>query len=260
MKPLLTLKNISFSYNNRPDNKTDVLDKINLTVNRSEIVSVLGPCGCGKSTLLAIICGLLLPEEGCIIMEGSHVGHMFSSGNLFEWITTYRNIYNCYTKTEQQPFFQSNPYPAKNLFRHDRNNTAQNCTLSCNRKNCLKRRAELIKTLSFEPELLLLDEPFLPFNADEKLMLACEIRTMLIKEQKTALLATNDINEALLFADKIILLTGKPASVCKQIEIPSFIHPEIQQITNQLPILNNLITSSKFTELVSQIQNYQSIS
>lgn len=255
MKPLLTLKNISFSYNNGPDNTIDVLDNINLAISRSEIVSVLGPNGCGKSTLLAIICGLLIPEYGCIIIDGSHVGHMFSSGNLFEWRTAYRNIYNCYTKANSPAFYKSNPHPSKDLFLHNRYDVNSGKYSGCDMKNCLKRRAALIKTLSFEPDLLLLDEPFLPFDTEGRLTLAWEIRNMLIKEQKTALLATNDMEEAVLFADKIIILTDKPASVIRQIEIPSSMRSAISGEKFQMSDYKDFTKLPAYLELVYQIQN-----
>lgn len=255
MKPLLTLKNISFSYNGDSDNKTDVLDNINLTISQGEIVSVIGPNGCGKSTLLAIICGLIVPEHGCIIIDGSHVGHMFSSGNLFEWRTAYRNIYNSYTKANSPTFYKSNPYPSKDLFLHNRYDVNSGKCSGCDMKNCLKRRAALIKTLSFEPDLLLLDEPFLPFDTEGRLTLAWEIRNMLIKEQKTALLATNDMEEAVLFADKIIILTDKPASIIRQIEIPSSIHSAIRQEKFQMSDYKDFTKSPDYLELVYQIQN-----
>lgn len=253
MKPLLTLNNISFSYNNSSDIKTDVLNNINLTINRGEIVSIVGPNGCGKSTLLAIICGLIVPECGCMIIDGSHIGHMFSSGNLFEWRTTYRNIYNCYTKATSPSFYKSTTYPSKDLFLHDKYD--DNRCSGCNMKNCLKRRAALIKTLSFEPDLLLLDEPFLPFDTEGRLSLTGEIRNMLIKEQKTALLATNDIDEAILFADKIIILTDKPSSVSRQIEVPSFIHSSISQEEFHIKPFQILTKSSDYMKLVNEIQN-----
>lgn len=255
MKPLLTLKNISFSYNNIPDNKTDVLNNINLTINPCEIVSITGPAGCGKSTLLAIICGLIIPEQGCMTIDGSHIGHMLSRGNLFEWITTYRNIYNCYTKSNVRVSHQSNSYPAIDFFRHDRYSENHNQCPDCKKKNCLKRRAELIKTLSFEPDLLLLDEPFLPFDAEGKLSLAYEIRNMLIKEQKTAILATNDLDEAILFSDKIILLTDKPAYISRQIDVPASMHTIICQENNPVQDFKTLMASSEYIKLTGQIRN-----
>lgn len=255
MKPLLTLNNISFSYNNNTDNNIDVLDNINLTVNQGEIVSIIGPNGCGKSTLLAIICGLIDPEQGCIIINGTHIGHMFSSGNLFEWRTTYRNIYSCYNKKKQLNSSQSDSIPAKNLFLHNKDCMYNNRCYDCNIKKCLKRRAALIKTLSFEPDLLLLDEPFLPFDAEGKLTLTQEIRNMLITEQKTALLATNDLDEAILFADKILILTDKPASIIKQIETPSAIHAAISPDTFQMNDFTELTKSTDYANLVCQIQN-----
>lgn len=259
MKPLLTLDNIFFSYNKSTNNRLPVLKELNLSVYNGEHISIIGPNGCGKSTLLAIICGLLTPEHGCIQINRSHIGHMLNNNGIFEWRTTYRNIYNCYNTSgslssanEQNFLLPKTPISHSNISPIQKDSDASS---TCNRSNCLKRRAALIKTLIYEPDLLLLDEPFLPFDPEGRLLLTQEIKCTLSRELKTALLATNNLEEAILFGDKIILLSNRPAFVMKEIPVPASLHELSKSDAFRIQDYKTFIQSEDYQTFYQEIQN-----
>lgn len=222
MHPLLELKNISFAYHSM-SGETPALSDINFTIEEGEFVAVVGPSGCGKSTILNLISGLVKPESGSIFVKGEpleesglNIGYMLQKDHLFEWRTIYRNV--ILGLEIQKKLNQKNRENVEEMLKTyglDEFRDARPSQLS----GGMRQRAALIRTLALEPALLLLDEPFSALDYQTRLSVSDDIGQILKEQKKTALLVTHDISEAISMADKVVVLTSRPASVKSVIPI-----------------------------------------
>lgn len=222
MNPLLEVKDISLSYHSI-SGETDALSHISFCVYPGEFVAVVGPSGCGKSTLLNLISGLLSPDTGEILMNQTsifqsttHVGYMLQKDQLLEWRTIYRNVL-LGLEIKHQVTPEKKAYVQKLLEAYglDKFKDARPSELS----GGMRQRAALIRTLALEPELLLLDEPFSALDYQTRLKVGDDIGRILKKESRTAILVTHDISEAISMAQRVVILTRRPASVQKIVPI-----------------------------------------
>ena len=222
MQNIIELKNIGYSYHSL-HGETIALQDISFGVKEGEFVAVVGPSGCGKSTLLSIIAGLLPPETGTIVVnnpDGSlhypRIGYMLQRDHLFEWRTIYKNailgleINDMLTEERlayvDQLFFDYD----LGKFRNKRPSELS---------GGMKQRAALIRTLALEPQLLLLDEPFSALDYQTRLTVSADICHLIRNAGKTMIIITHDLAEAISLADRIIVLSGRPAVVQKEIPI-----------------------------------------
>ena len=216
MKPILELKNINYSYHT-PEGETPALSDISFSLAPGGFTAVVGPSGCGKSTLLSLIAGLMIPESGDIRLNGkpltenaSNIGYMLQHDHLFEWRTVYRNILlgaeinrslDAGTKKKADALLEQ--YGLKPFAQ------AKPSQLS----GGMRQRAALIRTLLLDPELLLLDEPFSALDYQTRLTVSDDIGQIIRRSGKTALLVTHDLSEAVSLADRVIVLSKRPATV-----------------------------------------------
>ena len=216
MKPILELKNINYSYHT-PEGETPALSDISFSLAPGGFTAVVGPSGCGKSTLLSLIAGLMIPESGDIRLNGkpltenaSNIGYMLQHDHLFEWQTVYRKILlgaeinrslDAGTKKKADALLEQ--YGLKPFAR------AKPSQLS----GGMRQRAALIRTLLLDPELLLLDEPFSALDYQTRLTVSDDIGQIIRRSGKTALLVTHDLSEAVSLADRVIVLSKRPATV-----------------------------------------------
>lgn len=216
MSPLLELNHVNYAYHSKAG-ETPALTDISFTVKKGEFIAVVGPSGCGKSTLLSLISGLIPPESGQILLEGrdtgyfrGEIGYMLQKDHLFEWRTIYENVIlgleiqhklNAETKTRIEKMLQD--------YGLQRFRDARPGELS----GGMRQRAALIRTLALEPELLLLDEPFSALDFQTRLSVSDDIWKIIQKEKKTALLVTHDLSEAVSMADRVLVLTKRPARI-----------------------------------------------
>lgn len=221
MQRLLELKNISLSYHTL-EGETPALSDISFSIEEGEFVALVGPSGCGKSTILNLISGLLQPEQGEILLKGeplSHslvnIGYMLQRDHLFEWRTVYSNILlgleiqHAVTREKKEKAEEMMRIYGLDGFRD-----ARPSQLS----GGMRQRAALIRTLVMEPALVLLDEPFSALDYQTRLLVSDDIGKIIRREGKTALLVTHDISEAISMADRVLVLTKRPARI--QAEIP----------------------------------------
>lgn len=222
MQNLIELKNIGYSYHSL-HGETKALQDISFGVKEGEFVAVVGPSGCGKSTLLSIIAGLLQPESGTIVVnnpDGSlhypRVGYMLQRDHLFEWRTVYKNailgleINNMLTEERLNHVNQLFSDYGLDKFRNKRPSELS---------GGMKQRAALIRTLALDPQLLLLDEPFSALDYQTRLMVSADICRLIRKAGKTMIIITHDLSEAISLADRIIVLSARPATIQKEIPI-----------------------------------------
>lgn len=214
--PFLCLQNICYSYHTL-HGETKVLDQLSFCVNEGEFVAIVGPSGCGKSTLLSIIAGLIAPESGTISINHfveehlyPKVGYMLQHDHLFEWRTIYKNVLLGleinHILTEERIAYVENLLKDYNLYEFKDKRPGE---LS----GGMKQRAALIRTLALNPTLLLLDEPFSALDYQTRLYVSSDICRLIRKTKKTVVLITHDLSEAISLADRVIVLSNRPATV-----------------------------------------------
>ena len=222
MIPILTLSDINYSYHEL-SGETKALENISFTVNPGEFIAIVGPSGCGKSTLLSIIAGLLIPKEGTVSLNGapiasakSRIGYMLQKDHLFEWSTVLSIV--LWGLEIQKNVTEDTRKKALDLLRTYGLGDFTNAKPS-QLSGGMRQRAALIRTLVLEPELLLLDEPFSALDYQTRLSVADDIWKIIKKEQKTAILVTHDLSEAVSMADRILVLSSRPGKLIKDVPI-----------------------------------------
>ena len=214
MNRLLSLNKINKTfYNDQGENK--VLDDISFDINKQEIVALLGPSGCGKSTILNIISALESPSKGELIL-GAKLGYMFQKDNLLAWRNIFNNVLLGLEVTKQKN--QENiDYAVTLLKKYDLINFKNYYPNELS--GGMRQRVSLIRTLVLKPDLLLLDEPFSALDAQTKLTVQNDVFNIIKTEKKSALIVTHDVSEAIALSDKIIILSSRPATIKKVIDI-----------------------------------------
>ena len=216
MEQILELKHIHYAYHNM-DGETPALTDISFAINEGEFIAIVGPSGCGKSTLLSLIAGLLEPEKGLIKISGKYlresttkIGYMLQHDQLFEWRTIYNNVilglevqHMLTTKAKAKAHELLADYGLKQF------ENAKPSELS----GGMRQRAALVRTLVLEPDILLLDEPFSALDYQTRLNVSDDIGQIIRREKKTAILVTHDLSEAISLADRVIILSKRPASI-----------------------------------------------
>lgn len=222
MRNLLELKDIGYSYHSL-HGEIKAIENISFGVGVGEFVAVVGPSGCGKSTLLSIISGLLTPEQGTITVnnpDGSlrypRVGYMLQRDHLFEWRSVYKNVVlgleinHMMTEERLEYVNQLLRDYGLDVFRNKRPSELS---------GGMKQRAALIRTLALNPELLLLDEPFSALDYQTRLMVSADICRLIRATGKTMIIITHDLAEAISLADRVIVLSGRPARIKRDLPI-----------------------------------------
>jgi len=220
MSNLLEIKNLKKSYNTK-EGEIEAIKDINLNIKSGQIISLVGPSGCGKSTILSIISELDNNYEGKIYKEDNlKIAYMLQSDALFPWLTIYENtilglkIQNKLTKENLE-------YVNYLLKFYNLEEFKDNYPKSLS--GGMKQRVALIRTLALKPDLLLLDEPFCSLDQQSRLLISDDVYKIIKKENKTVILVTHNIEEAILFSDKVVVLSKRPAEIKNiiNIEIPN---------------------------------------
>jgi ABC-type nitrate/sulfonate/bicarbonate transport system ATPase subunit len=197
--------------------RTEVLHEVNLTIEPGEFVAIVGFSGSGKTTLVSAIAGLLAPDSGEIRVKGQRVtsaGHdrgiVFQSYSLMPWLTVQGNIALAvdavFPKWSRQ---QRREQVAKYIELVGLSHAADRRPAQLS--GGMRQRVAVARALAMQPEILLLDEPLSALDALTRSRLQDEIESLWRNERKTVVMVTNDVDEALLLADRIIPLTPAPA-------------------------------------------------
>ncbi len=216
LEPIVEVINVAMKYQSL-NGEIHALKDISFSVDKGEFVSIVGPSGCGKSTLLSIISGLLAPTSGMVLIDGEKVtgtskkvGYMLQKDHLFNWRTILGNVLlGLEIRGEVTP--ESREY-ALNLLRsyglyEFKDKYPEQLS------GGMRQRAALIRTLATKPEILLLDEAFSALDYQTRLAVSEDIYKIIKKEGKTAILVTHDISESISMADRVIVLTKRPATI-----------------------------------------------
>ena len=222
MPPILEVSGLSYSYHTI-SGETKALSDISFQVETGEFIAIVGPSGCGKSTLLSLISGLLPPEEGSILINGvplsksqCRIGYMLQSDQLFEWRTIIQNAaLGLEIQKKMDHAAEDRLHRLLKIYGLEQFEHSRPSELS----GGMRQRAALIRTLALEPELLLLDEPFSALDYQTRLNVSDDIGKILKKQKKPAILVTHDISEAISMADRVLILSKRPATVIKIVPI-----------------------------------------
>lgn len=213
---LLTFENVNYFYQTKTA-EIFALNSVNFEIEKQHFVSLVGPSGCGKTTILSLSAGLLTPSTGTILLDGESkidtkkIGYMFQRDHLFEWRTVWKNITLGLEIQKPKNLDQKLKLAEDLLKKYDLYSFKDTKPRSLS--GGMRQRVALIRTLALEPQLLLLDEPFSALDYQTRISVCDDVYQIIKSEQKTALLVTHDISEAISMSDKIIVLTSRPATV-----------------------------------------------
>ena len=214
MKPLLDLTDVNYTYQTA-EGETPAVKNLSFRVFPDHFLGIIGPSGCGKSTILSLIAGLIQPNSGKIAVS-AEIGYMLQKDHLFEWRTIYKNV--ILGLEIQNRMTEKNLEHVEQLLRDyglDQFRNARPSELS----GGMRQRAALIRTLALNPDLLLLDEPFSALDYQTRLQVCDDVYRIIRKEKKTIILVTHDLSEAISMADRVLILSRRPATVQEIVSI-----------------------------------------
>jgi NitT/TauT family transport system ATP-binding protein len=218
--PLLSIESVCKEYHVR-GKQILALDSVDLAVTEGEFVTIVGPSGCGKSTLLNLIVGLLRASSGRILFRGdpidgicTKIGYVTQKDNLLPWRTLIENVEialeirgmeNSARRTRAQELIGRVGLSGfEDHYPHELSGG-------------MRQRANIIRTLIYDPELILMDEPFGPLDAQTRIVLQDQLLKLWLASRKTIVFITHDLVEAITLADRVVLMTSRPGRI-KSIE------------------------------------------
>ncbi len=222
MEELVRLQAINKNYHTLKD-EISVVKDLNFSVYRGEFLGIVGPSGCGKTTVLSMIAGMIEPTSGEIVIgdkkvcgHNESVAYMLQRDHLFEWRNIEENIMlglqvqkKCTKEARGKALGLLEKYGLGDFKRYHPQQLSGG----------MRQKVALIRTLAVDPEILLLDEPFSSLDYQTRLALSDEIADIIRSEKKTAVLVTHDISEAISMSDRILVLSQRPATVKKHVDI-----------------------------------------
>lgn len=218
----LVIDNVSKSFVSRTGHNLPVLQDINITVNEEEFVALVGPSGCGKSTLLNITAGLLAPTSGSASFTHLPQGHVprtgivFQETGLFPWRSVYDNIafgLEAMGVPRQEQKDRISHYI--NLV----GLTGFEKALPHHLSGGMRQRVGIARALVINPDLLLMDEPFSALDAQTRTIMQEELVTLWDKTRLSTLYVTHNIQEAVMLADRVVLLSRRPGKISRILNI-----------------------------------------
>jgi NitT/TauT family transport system ATP-binding protein len=224
--PVLDVRGLRKVFNAGRSDERTAIDDVGFTIGKGEFVCVVGPSGAGKTTLLRCISGLAEPSRGTVRFEGEELtavpdqlGVVFQDygRSLFPWLTNGRNI--------------ALPLRARKVPRAEREQRVQEVLQAVGLGHVekqypwqlsggMQQRVAIARTLSYRPDLLLMDEPFASVDAQTRFDLEDLIRRVRTEAGITVVLVTHDIDEAIYLADRIVVLSGAPSRVREIVDVP----------------------------------------
>lgn len=223
MHSLFEIQHLSYAYHTM-QGETPALSDITFTVNSGDFVAIVGPSGCGKSTLLNLLAGMLTPESGTLLLNGTplttdsrcHIGYMLQQDYLLEWRSIWKNVL-LGLEIRHELTEESRTYAKQLLEKYGLEKFSQSKPSQLS--GGMRQRAALVRTLVLKPELLLLDEPFSALDYQTRLSVSNDIGSIIRKEKKTAILVTHDLAEAVSLADRVIILTARPGRIQRIVSV-----------------------------------------
>ena len=209
MEEIVKVVNLTKNFYTK-EGEMEVLKNISFTLHEGEILSLLGPSGSGKSTILNILTNLLEPTSGEVSIKGT-IGYMFQKDHLLEW----RSIMDNITLGLE---IMHKKHDKKSMERIERLLKTYGLWEFRNMypkelSGGMRQRVALIRTLSVDPSILLLDEPFSALDYQTRLMVNDDVYKVIKNENKSVILVTHDISEAIAMGDKVAVLSKRPSTI-----------------------------------------------
>ncbi len=219
-KPKLRAKGINKTFK-RDGKETSVLENVDLEVAQGEFLCLLGPSGCGKSTLLNICAGFLSPSTGTVTIDDEPVTgpdprriFVFQERGVFPWLTVEGNIAFGLSKLPKQE-------QAERIAHYIKMVGLQGFEKSYPQElsGGMKQRLEVARALAVNPDMLYLDEPFGALDSITRLVMRGELLRIWEAERKTIVFVTHDIDEAVQLADRVVVMSARPAKIQTIVDI-----------------------------------------
>jgi NitT/TauT family transport system ATP-binding protein len=205
----LILEKVSHSYGT-----VAVLHDLNLAVNPGEVVVLVGPSGCGKTTILNLLSGHIEPVSGTVQREGI-IRTVYQHDGLFPWLTVSENIAIGLRSIEDAAVREKELSELLQLIHLEDFEHHYPHQLS----GGMRQRVELARVLAGDSDILLLDEPFSALDYQARLRMRRELVRLLEKRPRTVVFVTHDIEEAAQLADRVLVLSNRPATICRELSI-----------------------------------------
>mgnify|MGYP000441267117 CR=1 FL=1 len=226
------LKGLNKVYSNLLKEDTIALKDINLQIRPGEFISIIGPSGCGKSTLLNIIAGLERPTSGRVCVKGKEVvnpgserGVIFQQYALFPWLTVKKNVkFGLKLRGVKEPELSVIADKYIRLVGLEEFGDSYPKELS----GGMKQRVAIARAYAVNPEILLMDEPFGALDAQTRTQLQTELLETWEKEKKTCFFITHDVEEAIILAQRVVIMSARPGRV-KEIVPVNIPYPRTQE-------------------------------
>jgi NitT/TauT family transport system ATP-binding protein len=198
-----------------------VLENVSLEIKQGEFICLLGPSGCGKSTLLNIVAGFLAPTSGEITIEGEKVTgpdprriFVFQERGVFPWLTVEGNIgFGLFNLPKEEKAQRIAHYVQLVGLKGFEQSYPQELS------GGMKQRLEVARALAVNPDILFLDEPFGALDSITRLIMRGELLRIWEAERKTILFVTHDIEESVQLADRVVVMSARPATIREIVEI-----------------------------------------
>jgi NitT/TauT family transport system ATP-binding protein len=216
-RPLLELINLSKTFEGEDEKTVEAVKDFNLAIAEGEIVCLVGPSGCGKTTLIRLVAGLEVPTEGEVRIKGKRVvgpsaerGMIFQSFALFPWRTVRRNI-EFGLELKKLPKDQRNQISDKYIDLVDLEGFENSYPRELS--GGMQQRVGLARALANEPDVLMMDEPFGSLDAQTRNIMQTELLKIWERTRKTIIFITHSVDESIFLADRVVVLTARPASI-----------------------------------------------
>lgn len=249
------IDNVVKKYSGR-NGEMVALNGVSLDIHENEFVCVVGPSGCGKSTLLNIIAGLHEPTSGQVLVDGQAVsspgpdrGVVFQQYALFPWLTVQKNV-EFGLKLQGMSQDKAEQEAKKYIKMVDLEQFAQSYPKELS--GGMKQRVAIARAYAINPKVLLMDEPFGALDAQTRTQLQTELLKTWEKEQKTCFFITHDVEEAIILAQRVIIMSARPGRIKEVVEI-NIPYPRTQEtkMSKEFLDLKNHIWSQVYQEYLA---------
>jgi NitT/TauT family transport system ATP-binding protein len=222
--PIIQLREVGKTFFSAQQTPVEALRRVSLDVRRDTFVALVGPSGCGKTTIINLVAGFTPPTSGTVLYKGQpvagvnrDVGYVPQESKLFPWLTLEQNILfplqvRGYARAQQRERVREH-LAMVGLTGFER-------SLPSQLSGGMQKRASIIRALVYDADVLLMDEPFGPLDAQTKMVLQSDLLRLWGQHRKTVLFVTHDLVEAIALADQIVVMTPRPGEIREVLDVP----------------------------------------
>ena len=218
MQKFLSIESVGMEFDTKRG-RFEALRDVNLLIQQSEFITLIGHSGCGKSTLLNMIAGLLYPTSGVVLLTNREVkgagtdrAVVFQNHSLLPWLTCFDNVYlsveRVFAETETKSRLKERTHAALKLVGLSHAEQKHPGEIS----GGMKQRVGIARAIAMQPKVLLLDEQFGALDALTRAKLQDELMGIVAEIKSTVVMVTHDVDEAVLLSDRIVMMTNGPAA------------------------------------------------